>query len=216
MKKIIKALTAALVFTGSSGAVNAATIGAADIFRVGDREWAQPDLFTDLSWNDINSVCPAGECMATELNGWYMQGWTWASVTDVGELLSEFTPYAGGFVYDEVDSSWAPAFLELFRPTFSATYANFVAGITRESQIFCCQGLAYTFKEAVLDTLTFTNGGVVDRVSVTRGADYLTTSNHSTGAWMYRDVSPVPLPAAAWLFGSALLGLAGVGRRKTA
>lgn len=28
------------------------------------------------------------------------------------------------------------------------------------------------------------------------------------------EVSPVPLPAAAWLFGSALLGLVGVGRRR--
>ncbi len=28
-------------------------------------------------------------------------------------------------------------------------------------------------------------------------------------------VAPVPLPAAAWLFGSGLLGLTGVGRRKT-
>lgn len=30
----------------------------------------------------------------------------------------------------------------------------------------------------------------------------------------YNNISPVPLPAAAWLFGSALLGLVGVARRK--
>ena len=31
---------------------------------------------------------------------------------------------------------------------------------------------------------------------------------------VYRDVSPVPVPAAAWLFGSGLIGLIGVARRK--
>ena len=39
---------------------------------------------------------------------------------------------------------------------------------------------------------------------------------NSLYAWAVQsgDVSPVPVPAAAWLFGSALLGLVGVGRRK--
>ena len=32
--------------------------------------------------------------------------------------------------------------------------------------------------------------------------------------YTYADFSPVPVPAAAWLFGSALLGLAGVARKR--
>lgn len=35
-------------------------------------------------------------------------------------------------------------------------------------------------------------------------------------ALLYRDVSTVPVPAAVWLFGSGLLGLIGVARRKQA
>ncbi len=37
-------------------------------------------------------------------------------------------------------------------------------------------------------------------------------------AWAVRDgdVNPVPIPAAVWLFGSALVGLVGIGRRKLA
>jgi hypothetical protein len=37
-------------------------------------------------------------------------------------------------------------------------------------------------------------------------------------AWAVRDgdIGAVPIPAAAWLFGSGLLGLIGVARKKTA
>jgi len=41
--------------------------------------------------------------------------------------------------------------------------------------------------------------------------DYGTTS--TAGLWT-GDIAAVPLPAAAWLFGSGLLGLAGIARRK--
>lgn len=42
------------------------------------------------------------------------------------------------------------------------------------------------------------------------------TANTTTINFSVNGVSEVPVPAAAWLFGSALIGLAGVGRRKSA
>ena len=36
------------------------------------------------------------------------------------------------------------------------------------------------------------------------------------GTWTTATISPVPVPAAAWLFGSGLLGLVGLARRKAA
>ena len=42
-----------------------------------------------------------------------------------------------------------------------------------------------------------------------------TSLGYSTrGSFLVKDLSPVPVPAAAWLFGSGLLGLIGVARRK--
>ncbi len=44
-----------------------------------------------------------------------------------------------------------------------------------------------------------------------------TQSDYSTnifGTWNTFNLTPVPVPAAVWLFGSGLLGLAGVARRK--
>jgi hypothetical protein len=34
------------------------------------------------------------------------------------------------------------------------------------------------------------------------------------GSWVVSDVAPIPVPAAVWLFGSGLLGLIGMARRK--
>lgn len=43
---------------------------------------------------------------------------------------------------------------------------------------------------------------------------YLTMSCTNDEAIVYSDVSPVPIPASAWLFGSALLGFVGMSRRR--
>jgi hypothetical protein len=49
-----------------------------------------------------------------------------------------------------------------------------------------------------------------------QSASHKLTSNTSSWAVISGDVSAVPVPAAAWLFGSGLLGLIGVARRKQA
>lgn len=58
-----------------------------DTVTVDGREWAQVDLFTNLTWDQINAVCPEGVC-AGILNGFDMTGWTWASVDDVNALFN--------------------------------------------------------------------------------------------------------------------------------
>ena len=50
--------------------------------------------------------------------------------------------------------------------------------------------------------------GIIIQFSLSAGDSVAFTSNF--------DVTPVPVPAALWLFGSGLLGLAGVARRKSA
>lgn len=88
---------------------------------VDGKVWGQPDLFTDLSWNDIDAVCPAGVCAGT-LNGYNMAGWKWASVNDVNALFNfyigspELGPGPSEFI--ELESQWAPDFSAAgFRPT---------------------------------------------------------------------------------------------------
>ena len=51
--------------------------------------WAQVDLFTGLSWLQIEAVCPAGIC-AGVLNGYSMNGWRWAGSDDLNALFNHY------------------------------------------------------------------------------------------------------------------------------
>jgi hypothetical protein len=60
-----------------------------DTLTVDGKQWYQPYFFSGLSWEDINTVCPAGECTGV-LNGYDMTGWTWASIEDVNALFNHY------------------------------------------------------------------------------------------------------------------------------
>ena len=51
-----------------------------DVVRANGKEWIQPAIFANISWESINDVCPAttGICDGS-LAGINMTGWTWAS-----------------------------------------------------------------------------------------------------------------------------------------
>lgn len=64
----------ALFFASSMGVATAGPI--TDTVTVDGNEWAQADLFVGLSWNEMNAVCPAGNCMnGGMLGGNDMTGW---------------------------------------------------------------------------------------------------------------------------------------------
>ena len=54
----------------------------------------------------------------------------------------------------------------------------------------------------------------VDFISIT--SSFVGDSNQLAGSWIGSSLSvtPVPVPAAAWLFGSGLIGLAGLAKRR--
>jgi hypothetical protein len=91
------------VFTSTSVGT---PIGLADIVTVtyeqwgvpplNGREWAQPDLFTGLSYNEVIAVCPGGICITGGvLNGHDMTDWKWALQED---LIALFNYYISGTV----------------------------------------------------------------------------------------------------------------------
>lgn len=98
-----------------------------DVIVVNGTEWAQADLFKDLSWDDIEAVCPAGVCTdGALLNGYIMTGWRWASAVEVNAL---FNYYAGATLvgpgpdyHFEKDAAWATAmFDDGWREIYSST-----------------------------------------------------------------------------------------------
>jgi len=64
-------------------------ITASDTIVASGRVWAQVDLFTNVSWEQISAVCPQGVCAGNALlNGRDMTGWTWATVDDLNALFN--------------------------------------------------------------------------------------------------------------------------------
>ncbi len=174
-----------------------------DTVIVGSQEWAQVDLFTNVSWNTINTQCPGGVCsLASTINGYDLDGWTWASVEAVQGLFNTYTGQAtsGPASYSQRGSAWAPAFLADFRATSSDLQDEEVVGLSATRRLSVVDESAYAPK--LLD------------VYADRLPDYTSTFNWAEvsesgprGGWFVRDVPPamVPVPATLTLFG---LGLA--------
>jgi hypothetical protein len=59
------------------------------------KAWAPMNGFGDLSWDEINAVCPVtngGHCLVGgKLMEYDMTGWTWASVEDVNALINSYS-----------------------------------------------------------------------------------------------------------------------------
>lgn len=196
--------TAVLSFTSMSS--QAITI--TDTVSVDGITWAQTSLFTNLSWDQMNAQCPAGVCgFGSSLNGWDLDGYSWASASQVGDFLfSAISPHTGGLsTYTETYSAWAPGMFSTigFNYTAANGWGQSVSGLTSD----------------------FGHAGVYDEYGPYNNTDTINTagvltSSSATGAgWFYQTAtapSVVPVPAAVWLFGSGLLGLAGIARRKKA
>jgi hypothetical protein len=56
---------------------------------VASRQWAQPILFIEVTRSEIAAACPDGACSGT-LNGYDMNGWTWASADDLNALFNHY------------------------------------------------------------------------------------------------------------------------------
>jgi hypothetical protein len=151
-----------------------------DTVSVDGREWAQVDLFTNLSWNDINAVCTEGACFGT-LNGHDMTGWTWAKVDDLNAL---FNHYVGSDVlgpgpdcYSEGHNTpWVDAFFDdgWRGHDFITGYVS-VGGRLRDSADY----IAF-----LADSWTPGMGSGGDGICTNE--TFTGTNDPGTGAWFYR------------------------------
>jgi uncharacterized repeat protein (TIGR02543 family) len=84
---------------------------------IGGKQWAQVKLFNGLTWEEVNAVCPNGNCISGEtLNGWDMTGWKWASVDEIKQLFNSFIGSVA--LYPGVDTYSAPGGISLGAPSY--------------------------------------------------------------------------------------------------
>lgn len=165
---------------------------APDIIAVDGREWYQPYLFTEFSWSDINSVCPAGKC-AGMLNGYDLTGWTWASINDVNQLFNYYIGIdvmgPGRDSYQEsLESAWATAFFsDGWRPTgppsnFLSNFREILGWMRNKS------GTEEGYLGFIGDVFYY-DGGFAGNdfasTTVTRNVD-ISDFPEAQGAWFYR------------------------------
>ena len=186
-----------------SQSVSAAPI--TDVVVVGSQQWAQVNLFTNNSWNEINTQCPSGVCGAlSKVNGWDLIGWTWASIDSVQELFNSYTARTdvAPFSYGEIESAWAPLFLSHFGATTANERRGMVRGWSSTPSAAIRPGRPRAYSPVMRDAFGVQ---VFPDAATTAGSNGVVSASGTFGAWMVRPATPVPLPATLSLF---CLGLA--------
>lgn len=139
------------------------------------------------------------------------------------------------FNYGDIATAWAPApmngGLEFLTLGFSQLYATGVTiretygnGFVRKIELLDLNNIFHAVWEGVDPSQPgspvdfFVNWGQTNFLS--KGIKIWVDTNHDMRAWEEIDsveihgVSEVPVPAAVWLFGSAMVGMFGFGKRK--
>lgn len=179
------------------------------------------DTASGLDWLDLTETISMtyNEVVAQLGPGGALEGWRYASESEIGGFLDAF---GGDSTY--YDSGWSPqnnGLFDVVAPLWGDTYC---------AQEGCTpgDGLSRFIHNAVFSSSqNVMTGKLYDLVahSLSDTEDFVKTSEVTIGynqshqyvaSALVRDVSPVPVPAAVWLFGTGLLGLIGVTRRKTA
>lgn len=136
------------------------SIPSSEFVNVAGREWVQPSLFVDVSYEEIAAVCGGSVCSGT-LQGYLMDGWTWSSSEDVVGLLNGFTSSAcpttpcavagpGNWILGATDAglritgAWAGGIVMHLQGYTSAPFDFSYGGIaTDASNAFSCMAVGW-------------------------------------------------------------------------
>jgi len=228
----IKSISLA-VTTVSIAVILSSTAAQAVTVQVGDLEWRQLTDARGFSYDELASIydTSTGQLSGstTTLINFVsgevdFAGWTWASSADAYSLfeqipghnviptsLDNWDPFNGGeansTLGDFFDASFEPT--EFFEETLTWGWSNWY-GWTRD--LSGIDGVRVSVERNVISS--------DDGDTWLRNQDQIyysslpTSTAFADGVWLYREASVVPVPAAVWLFGSGLIGLIGLARRK--
>lgn len=181
---------------------------------------------TELSaLNLVHDLTATGPDPSGQPNGRHVKGTTAGFSIDSGNLTGVAGEKLG---MTGVQGFWLPNYnggSRIINGDFSLQY-DAARQTDGRSGWFLANNISYTMAVYDLANLNLTHTGsdttnwqltgdllmAPENASMILGPAYTDVGNFSLGVGSY--AAPVPVPAAAWLFGSGLMGLLGVARRK--
>jgi hypothetical protein len=169
--------------------------------------WVQADIIGHASVTSASTALPSNSA------GFLIQ------IADpIGNPQGYFREYAAGACAGGDNASWSGCSTDDGGITPSSVDLNAVAVlllplgeeliVIKEGNVFLTMGSGGSGQVIADPVFTIAPGYFVDYRGVPTPTTDLYRIAYSDG------INPVPLPAAAWLFGSGLLGLAGIARRR--
>ena len=227
MKTLIITILAVLAFNASATTYNQTTLPRLDttFLDVGVSHW---DTTTGLEWLDFGGVVGNPITFGHSVNsaeaayGVSNGGWRLADYTEVYSLFDMFFPSFvddgdGSMALDEVHDS---VLIQARNSWLLSFGSDGISTIELDADTLISSRGFYLDELGLVQEMGLTIGGPIFG-STLYGPDYseyVTSRNEAYtnyGVFMVRDYTPpVPIPAAIWLFGSGLLGLVAVARRK--
>lgn len=161
---------------------------------------AQASIY-HFDFNGTNGMTPG--VVAGDINLGFSNGT--GAATSI--TLTSFPGSFGALPEGNVATSWAGQVANSF---------TLVGGVITTYDFMAITGPAYSGTELCLNNSANSNNGFGR--GCPSGLSYLGDGSVHTSAWVFSgiNVSSVPVPAAAWLLGSGLLGLVGVARKSKA
>ncbi len=168
------------------------------------------DTSTGLDWLDVTSTgnLPFDEVSAQFGPGELFEGWRYATLS---ELLGFYASAGGPGTYngfDPVHNSWVPGLQALWGLTPDSGGNG---GDRTTVQIAEFNSLGQVALGRIIHNLAASDD---DYAKLPDGFVNQANTGQNLGSALVREtINPVPLPAAAWLFGTAVIGFVGLSRR---
>ena len=195
----IKSISLAAIALVLSTSAKSALIDNGDITTdtITGLEWLDATLSADKSYKYVSSQFGIGGVF---------EGWRYATSN---ELSSFFDSAGGGGEYigtSESHSTFVPELIEMWGVT-----AVWSANTSINALLADTPADGQHYYTAVYDMYSYTNRN--DYINLFEGSWNDTSTWYGISSALVR-TSAVPVPAAVWLFGSGLIGLIGLARRK--
>lgn len=210
---VLSAITLPLLF---SNPTYASTVNTA--VTINGQSWAQVTDTLNVGALEMEALCGTvgSGCNGTTTGGVDITGWTWASDTQVRGLINELVPPSPLGTTGRDTNNW----FSYFNSTDVDEGIPFTIGYP--SEIMSGKSgflIAQNCTEAMNCYPYFSGLGFLssaEGVYFPENPNFGPNHIYDAGYFLYSDVSAVPIPAAAFMFGPALLGFLGFRRKMQA